>query len=299
MLIPFFATLQQISPSTTEALTQPSRSSGQNGLPISRDLSPLVARFKLSNPANKVPREKQSNHTLPAISSASVLPTGQIYLFGPRVKTPLLVRTYPGFDNKSSAIDPGPQVDVNWYAYNGETIAERDRATVALQKRPFDPVGRAHGWGKIGVKMVISWLYCCRATDLLDPLLNHGGFVCFPFLSNQLKMIERGTKRMRGDWFKNQRRGDVLRLIWSSLEKETILIMFLLDLSDISRRLDDVFFSLSLFKRVNIAVIFYLRWIVSIIFARTNFRYRSFRWFYDFSSNSSIYLSLFPDRISG
>lgn len=161
MLIPFFATLQQISPSTTETLTQPSRSSGQNGLPISRDLSPLVARFKLSNPANKIPREKQSNHTLPAISSASVLPTRQIYLFGPRVKTPLLVRTYPGFDNKSSAIDPRPQVDVNWYAYNGETIAERDRATVALQKRPFDPVGRAHGWGKIGVKMVISWLYCC------------------------------------------------------------------------------------------------------------------------------------------
>lgn len=127
-------------------------------------------------------------------SSASVLPTGQMYLFGPRVKTPLLGRTYPGFDNKSSAIDPGPQVDVNWYAYNGETIAERDRATVALQKRPFDPIGRAHGWGKIGVKIVISCL-CCRATDLLDPLLNHGKFICFPFLSNQLEMIGEEDER--------------------------------------------------------------------------------------------------------
>lgn len=135
--------------------------------------------------------------------------------------------------NKSSAIDPGPQVDVNWYAYNGETIAERDRATVALQKRPFDPIGRAHGWGKIGVKIVISWL-CCRATDLLDPLLSHGEFVCFPFLSNQLEMIGWGAKRMRDDWFENQRRRDVcLWLIWSNLEKEIILIMFLLDLSDI------------------------------------------------------------------
>lgn len=145
-------------------------------------------------------------------------------------------------------------MDVNWYAYNGETIAERDRATVALQKRPFDPTGRAHGWGKIGVKIVISWL-CCRATDLLDPLLSHGEFVCFPFLSNQLEMIGWGAKRMRDDWFKNQRRRDGIFMVdLIQLRKGNyfnhVFIRFIR-----YRRLDDIFLFF-FFKRVNVAVIF-------------------------------------------
>lgn len=66
-------------------------------------------------------------------------------------------------------------------------------------------------------------------------------------------------------------------MIWSSLEKETILIVFLLDLSDIGDWM--MFFFLSLFKRVNIAVIFiydesfslFLRDLLSILSIVSNF----------------------------
>lgn len=44
--------------------------------------------------------------------------------------------------NKLSAMDPGPQVDLNWYAYNGETIAKRDRATARYSHDLCDPSGQ-------------------------------------------------------------------------------------------------------------------------------------------------------------
>lgn len=47
--------------------------------------------------------------------------------------------------NKLSAMDPEPQVDLNWYAYNGETMAKRDRATARYSHDPCDPVGTRRG----------------------------------------------------------------------------------------------------------------------------------------------------------
>lgn len=267
MLILFFATLQQISRSTTETLTQPTRSSG-----LKMDCLFLATyRLSLLDLSSRIRqttfllRNSPTVHLLRNIecqrfagwTNVSVRPTRENA--APRSNVSRI-------RNKSSAIDPGPQVDVNWYAYNGETIAERDRATVALQKRPFDPIGRAHGWGKIGVKIVISLLssYWFIRSSIQ--------FVCFPFLSNQLEMMRsEEDERWLVQESKKKRRItlDLIQLRKGNYFNH-VFIRFIR-----YRKLDDFF--LSFFKRVNITIIFIYDESFLIIFARTNFCYWSFR----------------------